>query len=54
MAMKEAFPEDDLSQKELEQSLNASHHKNPSAGRAKRRRTVNNTEVQKRTEKKNE
>ncbi|XP_010460656.1 PREDICTED: snRNA-activating protein complex subunit-like [Camelina sativa] len=46
MAMKEAFPEDEnLSQKELELSLNASHH-------AKRKRTVKNTGVKKRTEKK--
>ncbi|XP_020868883.1 snRNA-activating protein complex subunit isoform X2 [Arabidopsis lyrata subsp. lyrata] len=54
MAMKEAFPEDNVSQKDLEQSLDASHHENPSAGRAKRKRTVNNTEVKKRTEKKTE
>ncbi|CAA0251420.1 unnamed protein product [Arabidopsis thaliana] len=49
MAMKEAFPEDYLSQEELEPSLNVSHHENPLAGRAKRKRTVKNTEVKKRT-----
>ncbi|XP_006307426.2 snRNA-activating protein complex subunit isoform X1 [Capsella rubella] len=53
MAMKEAFSEDNLSQKELEQSLNASHHENPSAG-AKRKKTVKKSQVRKRTEKKTE
>ncbi|KAL1208441.1 snRNA-activating protein complex subunit [Cardamine amara subsp. amara] len=52
MAMKEAFREDNLSQSELEPSLNASHLENSSAERPKRKRTAKKTEVSKSTVKK--